>query len=199
MDPRLRGDDGALGWRCATWRTVNRQAALAIILTVFIAGKPVCADDRTPAPKLGTPITALEAAAWDLSVFPDGKGLPAGKGTAAEGKALYAAQCAACHGNGGQGATAEEVVAPPQALTDDAASKAIGPYWPYATTLFDFIRRSMPAGAPGSLSADDVYAITAYLLAANKVIAETDEMNATTLPAVKMPNRDGFDWIDVKR
>lgn len=175
-----------------------RSALAAAVMCVAVARAAVGAEPHA-APKLGVPITTDEAAKWDLSVFPGGKGLPEGKGTAADGKAIFANQCASCHGNAGRGATAEELVAEPQPLTDPSASKAIGPYWPYATTLFDFIRRSMPAGAPGSLSANDVYAVTAYLLAANKVIAETDEMNATTLPAVKMPNRDGFDWIDVKR
>lgn len=175
-----------------------RSAFAAAVACVAIAQAAFAAEPHS-APKLGVPITAGEAAKWDLSVFPDGKGLPPGKGTAADGKTIFANQCASCHGEGGRGSTAEELVAEPQSLTEDAASKAIGPYWPYATTLFDFVRRSMPAGAPGSLSADEVYAVVAYLLAANKVITDGDEMNATTLPKVKMPNRDGFDWIDVKR
>ena len=171
-------------------------AGAAFAVVALTASEAVQARE---APKLGTPITAEDAAKWDLSVFPDGKGLPPGRGAAADGKVIFENQCASCHGDGGRGATAEELVTEPQPLTGEAASKAIGTYWPYATTIFDFVRRSMPAGAPGSLSADDVYAVTAYLLAANKVIAETDEMNAKTLPAVKMPNRDGFDWIDVKK
>lgn len=175
---------------------MRRSLALALVFT--ISAQSARADAARTAPHLGKPITAEEAAKWDLSVFPNGTGLPAGKGTAADGKIVFENQCAGCHGNGGRGATAEELVAEPHPLTDADASKAIGPYWPHATTLFDFIRRSMPAGAPGSLSADEIYSVTAYLLAANKVIGETDEMNAETLPAVKMPNRDGFDWIDVQ-
>ena len=177
---------------------MSTRSALAAVVTCGAIAHAALAAEPYPAPKLGAPITAGEAAKWDLSVFPDGKGLPEGKGTAADGEAIFKNQCASCHGNAGRGATAEELVAAPQPLTEAGASKAIGPYWPFATTLFDFIRRSMPAGAPGSLSANDVYAVTAYLLAANGVISDTDEMNATTLPAVKMPNRDGFDWIDVK-
>ncbi|MEQ1653955.1 MAG: c-type cytochrome [Hyphomicrobium sp.] len=174
-------------------RKLFATLALAVSATAAIAAEPRIA------PHLGTPMTAEDAANWDLSVFPDGKGLPAGKGTAVAGKAIFDNQCAGCHGDGGRGGTAEELVSEPQSLKEEAASKAIGPYWPYATTIFDFVRRSMPAGSPGTLSADEVYAVTAYLLAANKVIGEADEMNATTLPAVKMPNRDGFDWIDVKK
>lgn len=152
----------------------------------------------TSAPRLGQPLGADEIAKWNLTVYPDGRGLPTGTGNATAGRAIYEAQCAECHGAGGRGGTAEELVSEPQSLKDPDASKAIGPYWPFATTVFDFIRRSMPPQRPGSLSPDQVYAVTAYLLAANKVIGEGDNMTAETLPKVKMPNRDGFDWIDAK-
>lgn len=160
---------------------------------------PARAAEQANAPHLGAPMTADDVAKWDLTIFPDGRGLPPGKGTAATGKIIFEKQCAGCHGDDGRGGTAEELVSDPQKLTDEAASKAIGPYWPYATTVFDFIRRSMPAGSPGSLTADELYAVTAYLLAANKVIGDRDEMNPKTLAAVKMPNRDGFDWIDAQK
>ena len=156
------------------------------------------AADTIKAPSLGTPMTAEDVARWDITIFPDGRGLPAGHGTAVEGKAVYDNHCSSCHGRGGTGGTAEELVSEPIPLFDPEASKAIGPYWPFATTLFDFTRRSMPPSAPGSLTSDEVYAVTAYLLAASKVIGETDEMTATSLPKVKMPNRDGFTWIDAK-
>jgi mono/diheme cytochrome c family protein len=178
---------------------VRHRLSLAGIAVAACACMAQAADTPHTAPRLGTALTAAEVSKWDLTIFPDGRGLPAGKGTAKEGRIVFENQCASCHGDDGRGATAEELVADPQALTEEVASKAIGPYWPYATTVFDFVRRSMPAGAPGSLSADELYAVTAYLLAANKVIAETDEINAKTLPPVKMPNRDGFDWIDVKK
>ncbi len=170
-------------------------AAAAVLLTLQTAH----AAEISKAPHLGTPMSPDDIAKWDLTIFPGGRGLPEGKGTAAEGKSIFDKQCASCHGAAGRGGTAEELVSEPGHLTEDAASKAIGPYWPFATTLFDFTRRSMPPNAPGSLTADQLYAVTAYLLAANKVIAETDEMNAKSLPAVKMPNRDGFQWIDVKK
>lgn len=178
---------------------MSMRRLLAIAVICIVCTQSAHADTGRTAPHLGKPMTVQDAARWDLSVFPDGTGLPAGKGTAVEGQAIFDNQCAGCHGKGGRGATAEELVAEPHDLTGNDVSKAIGPYWPYATTLFDFIRRSMPAGAPGSLSADEVYAVTAYLLAANKIIGETDEISAKTLPTVKMPNRDGFDWIDVKK
>jgi cytochrome c len=143
-------------------------------------------------------MTAAEVAIWNRTIFPDGRGLPAGHGTAQEGRTIYAERCAMCHGEHGEGATAEELVGEPQPPTPENPSKAIGSYWPFATTVFDFVRRSMPPAAPGSLSDDQVYAVTAYLLAVNKIIGEADELNAQTLPKVKMPNRDGFIWIDVQ-
>ena len=131
-------------------------------------------------------------------MFPDGRGLPAGRGTAKQGAVLFADKCAVCHGPGGRGATAEELTGGSAPLTAKSPDKTIGLYWPYATTIFDFTRRAMPMFAPGSLSADEVYALTAFLLFANGVIAEADEMNATTLPKVRMPNRNGFVGIDAK-
>lgn len=170
-----------------------------LVGTVALAAMSVAAyggDHASKVPHLGTPMTAEEVAKWDMTIFPDGRGLPQGHGTAIEGRAIFDKTCANCHGAEGRGATAEELVSEPQPLTAEAASKAIGPYWPFATTVFDFTRRSMPPHAPGSLTPDQVYAVTAYLLFANKIIGEKDEMNADTLAKIKMPNRDGFVWID---
>ncbi len=143
---------------------------------------------------LGIPASAAEVAARRLNVFPDGKGLPDGKGSALEGKAIYAERCASCHGAAGTGGSAEELAG--GRLDGPSPDKTIGTYWPYATTVFDFVRRSMPLDVPGSLSNDQVYAVTAYLLNLNGIIDERAEMNAATLPQVKMPNRDGFIAID---
>jgi S-disulfanyl-L-cysteine oxidoreductase SoxD len=176
-----------------------RLSAAATALIAFTVLQAANAAEAVKVPHLGTPMTPDDVANWDLTVFPDGRGLPEGKGTAAEGKAIFDIQCATCHGNAGRGGTAEELISEPGHLTEEAASKAIGPYWPYATTVFDFVRRSMPPSAPGSLTPDQLYSVTAYLLAANKVIPDETELNAKSLAAVKMPNRDGFDWIDVKK
>lgn len=124
--------------------------------------------------------------------MPDGEGLPAGGGTAQQGKAVYDQHCASCHGPDGSGATGAALAGARMALTDAYPEQTIGTYWPYATTLFDMTRRSMPMNAPGTLANDDVYAVTAYVLYLNRIIAMDDEMNAGTLPRVKMPNRGGF-------
>lgn len=142
-------------------------------------------------PKLGRPATAAEIAAQDINVFPDGAGLPPGQGTVAAGKAIYEARCVACHGVKGAGGVAEELAggSPP---TSPHPDRTIGVYWPYATTLFDYVRRAMPQNAPRSLSDNEVYAVTAYLLHINGLLPEQAQLDAKTLPAVTMPNRDGF-------
>lgn len=129
---------------------------------------------------------------WNIDVFPDGEGLPAGNGNAVTGKRVYEAHCLSCHGVEGEGGSADELAGARHSLTDNPPDKTIGTYWPYATTVFDFTRRAMPLNAPGSLSHDQLYAVTAYLLYLNGIIKETDIINAETLPKVEMPNREGF-------
>lgn len=148
---------------------------------------------------VGRPATAAEVAAWDLDVNPGGVGLPAGRGTAAQGASVYAAKCSSCHGVNGT-----EPVAPNPRLvgreprdfsfarTATGVTKTIGNYWPYATTLYDYIRRAMPQTAPGTLTADETYAVIAWLLAENEVIPRDQVMDAKSLPAVVMPSRDKF-------
>ena len=142
-------------------------------------------------PNLGTPLAHGELAAWDIHILPDGTGLPRGSGTSAQGAAIYAQKCMHCHGEGAKGGVNAALVGAPPLNSIDA-TKTIANFWPYSTTIFDFIRRSMPWQQPRSLTDDEVYALTAYILAMNKLIGEKDAMNAQTLPRVKMPNRDGF-------
>ena len=143
-------------------------------------------------PRLGRAASAADLAAWDISILPDGSGLPPGSGTAAQGAPVYAQKCAVCHGESGKGGVAAALVGGQPVWTAIETTKTIANFWPYATTLFDFTRRAMPFPQPKSLSNDEVYALTAFILAGNKVIDEKDVMNAQTLPQVKMPNRDGF-------
>jgi cytochrome c len=142
-------------------------------------------------PNLGRPLGEADIAAWDITVFPDGRGLPAGSGTAAQGAKIYAEQCSACHGDNGRNGLYGSVVGNPPLDRIDAV-KTIANFWGFPTTVFDFIRRAMPATQPRTLTADQVYALVAYIFAENKLIGETDVMNAESLPKVKMPNRDNF-------
>ena len=143
------------------------------------------------APNLGKPINPAEIAAWDINILPDGTGLPPGGGTPAEGARVYAAKCSACHGQNGKGG-ANAALAGGNPIKDMESEKTIANFWPFATTVFDYIRRAMPWRQPRSLSNDEVYALTAYIFSINKLIGENDAMNAQTLPKVQMPNRGGF-------
>lgn len=144
-------------------------------------------------PGLGTPVSNAELAAWDTSIMPDGTGLPAGSGTPAQGAQIYAQKCVACHGENGKGGGIASALIPKGPITSiNGAEKTIGNFWPYASTLFDYIRRAMPWQQPKSLTNDEVYALTAYLLALNKVIDESATLDAAALARVRMPNRDGL-------
>ena len=142
-------------------------------------------------PNLGRPIDPADIAPWDISILPDGTGLPPGSGTSAKGAPIFAQKCAMCHGEGGKGGAAAALVGGGP-IDRIEATKTIANFWGYSTTVFDFIRRAMPWQQPRSLTNDEVYALTAYIFAQNKLIGERDVMNAKTLPQVKMPNRDGF-------
>jgi cytochrome c len=127
-------------------------------------------------------------------VLPDGTGLPAGKGSAAEGARLYAAQCAACHGDRGEGrGDFAALVGGRGSLASDKPILTVGSYWPYATTVFDYIRRAMPYQGSGELPANDIYALTAWILAENKILKPATVLSEQTLPTVQMPNRKGFE------
>ena len=143
-------------------------------------------------PNLGREATPAQIAGWDISVGPDGIGLPPGKGTPATGAPVYEQKCQVCHGPKGAGQPNDRLVGGQGTLTSKAPVRTIGSYWPYATTVFDYVRRSMPYIQPQSLSNDEVYAVTAYLLNLNGIIGDNDEMNAQTLPKVKMPNQPNF-------
>ena len=148
---------------------------------------------KAETPHLGTPLGEAAIANWDISILPDGTGLPKGSGTPAQGAPIFAEKCAACHGDNGKGGgIAAAVVSDRQLNGISASQKTIKNFWPYATTIFDFIRRAMPFNAPRSLSDDEVYALTAYILSENKLIGPGDTIDAETLPKVKMPNRDNF-------
>ena len=157
--------------------------AFALALSAMVAS--------AQSPNLGKPISPAEIAPWDINILPDGTGLPPGSGTPAEGARVYAAKCSVCHGQDGKGGTSTRLVGG-EPIKNMESEKTIASFWPYATTLFDYIRRAMPWRQPRSLTNEEVYALTAYILSLNKLIGESETINAQTLPKVRMPNRDGF-------
>jgi len=141
---------------------------------------------------LGQPASESEMAAWNIDVSPGGQGLPPGQGTVKQGAELYATKCAACHGATGKEGPNDVLVGGHGSLRTAKPLKTIGSYWPYATTLYDYLRRAMPFTAPQSLKPDEIYALVAWLLHQNQIIAEDAILDAHSLPKVEMPNRNGF-------
>ena len=161
---------------------------LAIGMILMIASPAIA-----QMPRFGQSITESDVAAWDISIGPDGVGLPPGQGTASQGEAIYAAKCQSCHGDKGVGGPNDALVGGIGSLAPGKIPvRTVGSYWPYATTLFDYIRRAMPFPEPKSLTNDEVYAVSAYILNLNGIIAASDVLDARSLANVKMPNRDGF-------
>lgn len=142
--------------------------------------------------RLGTPISEADLEGFDLIAEPDGTGFPAGSGTAREGKAVYDINCAVCHGANGEGTSGNTVIVGGDMNSDGPPLRTVGSYWPHASTVFDFIRRAMPATAPKSLTNEQVYQVTAYVLFMNGIVSEDMELNADTLPSIEMPNANGF-------
>jgi S-disulfanyl-L-cysteine oxidoreductase SoxD len=174
----------------------------AIVVTATAWSAALVAQTAKPAaapPRygLGRAATPDEIRKLDIDVSPDGTGLPEGRGTVAEGAALYAAKCASCHGKAGEGASFDRLVATDAGENfafgrDPQLARAIGNYWPYASTLYDYTARTMPFTAPGTLTANEVYGVVAYLLSLNKVVPETAVMDKATLPKVVMPAHNRF-------
>ncbi len=157
----------------------------------LLTGAALAAD---PPYGFGQPATPGEIAGANIDILPDGTGLPPGQGSVGQGAALYASTCAACHGERGEKPldATMRLVGGAGTLATPKAVQTVGSYWPYATTLFDYIRRAMPFPAPRSLSPDQVYAVTAYVLRLNGVVPDGTVLDAASLPRVRMPNRDGF-------
>ena len=192
--PLLAGCAGPLT-RCRRRRRRNaRGVSLApfCALLLLLAVPVTLAADESELTGLGSEPTAEELGAAGYTVFPDGKGLPEGRGTVSEGRAIYQQFCAACHGRNAGGEDAAALVGGRDSLTSERPRKTVESYWPYATTLWDYIRRSMPYESPGSLSDDEIYAVVAHLLHLGGIVGEDVVLDQETLPKVEMPNRDGF-------
>jgi mono/diheme cytochrome c family protein len=161
--------------------------AFAFLLCVWVS------DARAQSPYgIGRPATAEEIAGWNIDVGRDGSNLPEGRGSVSQGRDVFAQQCASCHGEKGEGDLGDRLVGGQGTLGTAKPIRTVGSYWPYATTLFDYIRRAMPQNAPQSLSNDDVYAVSAYILSLNGLLAADAALDAKSLAAIKMPNRDRF-------
>jgi cytochrome c len=170
---------------------MSTRSALLIAVSGFAMASATAFAAESP--NLGRVTTPEEVAAWDISIGPDGVGLPPGNGTAKQGEAIYTSKCVACHGEKGAGKPNDQLVGGQGTLPGDKPPvKTVGSFWPYATTIFDYVRRAMPYNESKSLTNDEVYAVVAYILQLNGIIGENDPMNAQTLPKVRMPNRDGF-------
>ena len=173
----------------------------ALLAAVAVAPGHVRRAEHRPVPParygLGRPATPEEIRAWGVSVMPDGTGLPSGSGTAIQGEAIFGQRCARCHGPTGVEGPFDRLVGrePRQGFPfgrDESLVRTVGNYWPYSTTVYDYINRAMPYDAPGSLKPNEVYGVVAFLLWRNEIIADTAAMNARTLPRVRMPARDRF-------
>ena len=177
--------------------------AAVSLFTISVVANQAAAKPQASSPKpvarlgIGRAATADEIKQLDIDVMPDGRGLPAGRGTVAEGATIYAAKCRSCHGANGEGASAERLVGRDSGpnfnfAMDAKLVKTVGNYWPYATTLYDYTARAMPFMQPGSLTANETYALVAYILALNKIVPEDAVMDQASLPKVVMPARDRF-------
>ena len=164
----------------------------AVALAVAFAGAASLAA-QSPRFDIGRPPTPDEVRGLGAAIAPDGGGLPEGSGTVADGRTVYAARCASCHGPAGEGGgVGAALVGGTGTLATTRPLKTVGSFWPYATTVWDYVNRAMPFDQPGLLKPEDVYAVVAFILNLNGIIADDAVMNARTLPAVRMPNRDGF-------
>jgi len=163
-----------------------RELFLASAITI---GAPMSQAFSTD---FGRPATPDDIKLWDIDVRSDGKGLPDGSGTVAQGRQVFADNCAACHGDNGQGGIKDRLVGGQGTLASEAPIKTVDSFWPYATTLFDYIYRAMPYPTPGSLSNDDTYAVADYLLNLNGILPDDGKLDRESLPKIKMPNRGGF-------
>ena len=168
--------------------TRNTRALTAALLLLGGVGEARAAERYG----IGRAATAAEIAAWDIDIDRDGRKLPPGSGSVAHGRDVFDAQCASCHGARGEGGIGDPLVGGRGSLASAKPLKTVGSFWPYAPTLFDYIRRAMPMNAPESLSTDDVYAVSAYILNLNGLVPDEAMLDAHGLAAVRMPNRDGF-------
>jgi cytochrome c len=206
---RLQPGDGGAGILALTSKRSGLACAALLLAMAMLAAfntfdsagaqDPAVAiaqpGHAAPSPKrlgIGREAGPEEIAGWDIDVRPDGKGLPVGKGSVKQGEALFTRHCTACHGDFGEGVGRWPALAGPGDLTADRPMKTIGSYWPYASTLFDYVRRAQPFGNPQSLNNDELYAVVAYVLFLNDVVDQDFELTREAFATIRMPNEQGF-------
>jgi mono/diheme cytochrome c family protein len=175
------------------WRFVAKHASAigcSLATLTAIAAPSACLAGESYG--LGRTATPQEIAGWDIDIGPDGAGLPPGHGDVAQGRVIYNDKCSSCHGPKGEGKPMDPLAGGFGTVFDKNGKRTVGSYWPYATTLFDFVRRAMPFNAPQSLTPDEVYAVSAYVLYLNGLVAEDATLDAKSLPKIEMPNRSHF-------
>ncbi|MCG2626019.1 cytochrome c [Bradyrhizobium sp. WYCCWR 13023] len=168
------------------WREI---CGVAFAIVLCAAANGACAQSNYG---IGRPATADEIAGWDIDIGRDGSNLPKGSGSVSHGREVFAQECASCHGDSGEGGVGDRLVGGQGTIGTPKPIRTVGSYWPYAPTLFDYIRRAMPQNAPQSLSNEDVYAVSAYILNLNGLVRDDATLDAKSLAAIKMPNRDKF-------
>ena len=178
--------------KLALFKMSKAYLRLVCGLIAILMSASGAADQPRHFPNIGRAAKAVEIKAWDIAIGPHGNELPTGSGSVSEGRDVYAKQCAYCHGATGTEGPDHRLVGGQNSLQNTQPVKTIGSYWPYATTLFDYIARAMPFLAPGSLTPDQVYAVTAYLLHANQIVDKDAVLDKSNLAKVVMPNRQGF-------
>ncbi len=166
---------------------VGKRLALLLCATLMA---PLNAQEARI--QLGEPISETQLRGFDLIAAPDGSGMPPGSGNARQGRQVYELNCLRCHNVNGEGVSGNTIIAGGDMQSDDVPLRTVGSYWPHASTLFDFIRRAMPADAPKTLSDEEVYQVTAYVLYLNGLVGEDESINSETLRSITMPNADGF-------
>jgi len=175
---------------------LTRDRAVATLMATMLACAGLIAGPaRADSPDrygIGQPATESQIAGWNIDIAPDGKALPSGSGTVAQGHKIYDTACASCHGAKGEGGMGDRLAGGEGSLASAKPVRTVGSYWPYATTLYDYIRRAMPLTAPQSLTSDEVYAVTGYVLYLNGLVKEDARLDADAVRAIKMPNREGF-------
>ena len=174
--------------------STSRNAATfgRILALLLFAGWVAPVGSQEVRIQLGTPISEDQLSGFDLIAAPDGSGMPPGAGTARQGREVYELNCLRCHNVNGEGVSGNTVIAGGDMRSEESPLRTVGSFWPHASTLFDFIRRAMPADMPKTLTDEEAYQVTAYVLFLNGIIGEDESINSETLTAIAMPNGDGF-------